>query len=778
MRLPRNWRGSTVRGLLGLVLAGWLPGVAVTSRAQPPEPPTNAPAESDASAESDGQLTPELGILGPETLERLAEQARQAVVVITTTNREGRSAGVGSGFIVTADGLVATNQHVIGEARPIQVQLADGRRFEVEEVHASDWRLDLALVKISAENLPTLALGDAATLRRGQPVVALGNPLGLRHSVVAGVVSATREIDGRPMIQLAIPVEPGNSGGPVLDLEGRVVGLLTTKSAVTANLGFAVTINQLRPLLERPNPVPIERWLLLGALDEREWQTVFGGRWRRRAGQLSVSGWGESFGGRSLCLWQGEVPPAPYEVAVSVRLDDESGAAGLVFAADGRDRHWGFYPSGGQLRLTRFDGPDVASWTILRQEASPHYQPGGWNTLKLRRDGARLQCLVNDQVVYDLPDEAGFEGRLGLAKFRDTVAHFKQFQVGRELPRVTLAPERIAELEQLLEASPATPAGELPTELGERLATSEPRAREFLLDRGRRLRREAEALDALAARVHRAQVLAELAAMCRPTEGELDLARAALLISRLDNPDVDVAAYVSEIDAQARRIVAGLPPEADATVRRTALDTYLFSEQGFHGNRTDYYTRANSYLDRVIDDREGLPITLAVLYLELARRLELDVVGIPLPGHFLVEWHPAEGPGQLLDVFDRGRAVTRQEAVARVREATGQNPDETAFAPASRRAILVRMLRNLLGVSQEERDVAGSLGYLDATLVVEPGEVQARMLRIVLRHQAGDALGSLADVDWLLEQSPPGIDRGRLEELREFLVHEGAARDQ
>ncbi len=80
---------------------------------------------------------------------------------------------------------------------------------------------------------------------------------------------------------------------------------------------------------------------------------------------------GMGFGGRSLCLSTAEAPEPPFEVAVSVKLDDEAGAAGLVFAADGGDKHYGFYPSAGKLRLTRFDGPDVLTWTILSDEPSP-----------------------------------------------------------------------------------------------------------------------------------------------------------------------------------------------------------------------------------------------------------------------------------------------------------------------------------------------------------------------------------------------------------------------
>ncbi len=176
----------------------------------------------------------------------------------------------------------------------------------------------------------------------------MGNPQGLTHSVVAGVVSGQRTIDGRPMIQLAIPIEPGNSGGPLLDMQGRVHGILTIKSLVTPNLGFAVAINTLKPLLKKPNPVPMAAWLTIGALDRDDWQAKFGGQWRQRAGRILVEGVGSGFGGRSLCLSKREMPDLPCEIAVTVKLQDESGAAGLIFHADGDDRHYGFYPSNGQ----------------------------------------------------------------------------------------------------------------------------------------------------------------------------------------------------------------------------------------------------------------------------------------------------------------------------------------------------------------------------------------------------------------------------------------------
>ena len=298
------------------------------------------------------------------SVEQLARLVRPSIAVITFTGRDGKQEGLGTGFIVDAEGLIATNLHVVGEGRPLAVQLADGSRHAVTEITASDRASDLAVLRIEkpAKPLVPLPLGDDADPPDGLPVVTVGNPHGLAFSVVGGVVSGVREVEGRPMLQLAMPIEPGNSGGPVVDPDGRVVGIVTIKSLVTQNLGFAVRVAALRPLLEKPNPVPMSRWLTLGRLDPARWTTLFGGRWQQRGGLIAVAGAGSGFGGRSLCLTEREVPATPFDLAVSVKLADEAGAAGLAFHADGGDRHYGFYPSGGKLRVVRFDGPCVCEW--------------------------------------------------------------------------------------------------------------------------------------------------------------------------------------------------------------------------------------------------------------------------------------------------------------------------------------------------------------------------------------------------------------------------------
>ncbi len=679
------------------------------------------------------------------SIEALTASALKSVVVIRHFGRDGKEDGVGAGFVISEDGLIATSLHVIGEARPITVQLADGRRHEVTEVFASDRNFDLAIIRITAGKLPVLPLGDSDSLKQGAAVIALGNPLGLDHSVVRGVVSARRELDGVEMIQVAIPIEPGNSGGPLLDLKGRVHGILTLKSAMTRNLGFAMPGNLLKSLLEKPNPVPMSRWLTIGALPPRDWQTLFGARWSQKAGRIQVEGEGKGFGGRSLCLSQKTVPARPYEVAVSVRLDDEAGAAGLVFASDGGDRHYGFYPSGGQLRLTRFEGPTVYSWSILKQVPTEHYRPGDWNHLRVRIEPEKILCYVNGELVAESDDDALVSGQVGLAKFRDTRAEFKGFQMGTNTSelsslRETRAPARL----------------------------TDPRAPEpaTLQQRARELEQEAARLRRQAAMMHRQSVLADLSKALEGPEAKVDLLHAALLVARLDNAELEIEPYRQQVNEMAREISARLQASADEAVKLAALREYLFSENGFHGSRSDYYNRANSYLDRVLDDREGLPITLSILFMELAQRIGLDGVGgLPLPGHFMVAFKPRQGAEQIIDVFNGGKVLNRSEAQDRILEATGEGFRDTDYRRATKREIIIRMLRNLLGIAQRGESAAEVLRYLDAVVALSPDSVPDRLGRAQLRLQTGDTAGAKADFKWLLDQQPPGMD---LERIAEF----------
>jgi regulator of sirC expression with transglutaminase-like and TPR domain len=573
------------------------------------------------------------------------------------------------------------------------------------------------------------------------------------------------------MLQLEMPIEPGNSGGPLVDMRGRVQGVLTMKSLLTPKLGFALAINLLKPLLEKPNPVPMTRWLTIGALDARKWQPVFGARWRQRAGRITVQEPGDGFGGRSLCLAQKDVPDRPYELAVAVQLDDESGAAGLAFCCDGEHRHYGFYPTGGRLRLTRFDGPNVTSWKILHDRADDHYAPGEWNTLRVRLEDGKIRCFVNDQPVVELAESALTGGRVGLVKFRDTKAQFKNFQLGAELPRATVPLEEVQRIAKLVDDLPAD--GPLDENLIRSLALDADRAATVLRQRAVALDLRARQLRNLAEAAHERRVIdALVAALSNPEDG-IDLFRCALLVAQLDNAEVDVEAYVQELEHMAAEVAAKLPADADDAARLEVLRKYLFEENGFHGSRGDYYNRANSYLNEVLDDREGLPITLSVLYMELARRIGLKVVGVGLPGHFVVAYVPAEGERQLIDVFEGAAKITRQDAEKRIRAAADDEISaeqlQTQFEPVAKRAIIVRMLTNLLGVAGSDAAVHR---YTNALLALQPEHGPFHFLRAIVRFRLDNKEAAREDVEWLLEHKPAGVDLERVMDLQADLDRE------
>jgi regulator of sirC expression with transglutaminase-like and TPR domain len=277
----------------------------------------------------------------------------------------------------------------------------------------------------------------------------------------------------------------------------------------------------------------------------------------------------------------------------------------------------------------------------------------------------------------------------------------------------------------------------------------------------------------LAAAVYEQRVLAELGKELAQEEDKIDLVHAALLIAKLDNDELDVAAYRAHFERMCDELKSRLPAEADAAAKLAALDDFLFTHNGFHGSRGDYYNRHNSYINDVLDDREGLPITLSLVYRELAGRVGVNVAGIGLPGHFVVAWQPDKGESQLIDVFERGQRLTREQAQARVLGATGQPLDDEQLKPVEKRAWLVRMLRNLQSLAGRSRDLSSLLRYVDAILTITPDSADDRMYRAFYRYQSGQGQMALDDIDWLLAHEPPGIDLERVAQLRDAILSRG-----
>jgi len=728
--------------------------------------------------------------LEPGQVAKLAALVRPSLVTIRQLGRDGGKRGTGSGFVIDAEGLVATNLHVIGEGRPVEVELSDGSSHPVVAVEGWDRRSDLAVLRIRGEGLglQALRIAEPDAAAQGELVVGLGAPQGLGFSVVAGVVSAVRELEPGflggeetpdfPMLQLAMPIEQGNSGGPVLNLEGEVVGVVTLRHRVTENLGFAVRSNELRALLERPNPVAMDRWRTIGVLDPRRWATVMGADWSQRGGLIKAAGQGDGFGGRALCLSVRERMDDPYEVSVEVRLDDEAGAAGLAFAADGGDKHYGFYPTGGKIRLTRFEGPDVYSWAILEQMEAPSYRPGEWNELKVRIDGAVITGWVNGEKVLELEDEGLRGGQVGLCKFRQTAAEFRRFAAASEIRKDEISEEDRAELSAVIEEyleSVASEEGREPSQAFEGFQRRSAEGRVLLLEKAESLEALAKRLREAEGEVYRREIVNEVTmALDRPDE-EIDLFEVGLQIARLDDPNLELNHYradFSKLVAEAGEYLEEHALEGTARERAEALRDFVFKENGFHGSRAEYHHHANSYVNQVLDDREGLPITLGVIFLEMARRLQISGMhGAPLPGRFMVSLDdPAADATVYFDVYNGGDTLTRRAAAREIWRLLGAAPETEQFEPAAPRDIAVRMLRNLIDIEvNRRRNPAGASGYLELLLAIRPDSAQERFQRALLRMQGDDLEGAKRDIDWLLEHRPPGIDYSRLETFRSTL---------
>ena len=684
----------------------------------------------------------------------LTRHLMPSLVVVNTLDFAGDVESSGTGFVVDPNGIIATSLHTIPQGRMIQVRFSDGRMVAVQSVHAFDRTADLALLKIDAKDLPALPLGDSDALEQGESIVAIGHPQGQNFSVVEGVVSARRDIDQlKDMIQVAMPTEQGNSGGPIVDRQGTVFGVVAMKHAIERNLGFAVPINALKPLVEKPNPIPMERWVTIGRLNPKQWKTIHGAHWSQQAGHIHVHTAGTGFGGRSLCISQEAVPKRPYELAVWTRLDDESGAAGLAFESNGGDVHYGFYPTGGNLRLTRFEGPSVWNWSIIQTVPSDHYRPGDWNHIKVRVTDEGIQCFVNEQLVIESDDVKLKRGRVGLAKFRHTKAVFRGFQVGAEVESSSV-PE---ELETgIREQISRLDVGSYPDpKMVDNLKSNSQAARSVLQDRAQELEREAERLRQLADWVHTKRIEEELVSELGKKEADIDLFYCALLLAKNDDPELDVPAYLKMLDAMVDELRKRVPAKTDDSKKLSALNEYLFKENGFHGSR---FTSNNCYVNRVLDDREGLDITLAVVYLDLARRIGIKgLSGARTRERFMVHYQPAGENGRLIDVYDGGKMLGSGESMILLRMEEHE--------PETKRQIIGRILRRLMTPVSERGGEAKLAQYCELAVEVEPKLDIVRVQRALARWQSGNVDGARADLVWLLEHDSPNVNRRRVESL-------------
>ncbi|MDQ2732882.1 MAG: transglutaminase-like domain-containing protein [Armatimonadota bacterium] len=280
---------------------------------------------------------------------------------------------------------------------------------------------------------------------------------------------------------------------------------------------------------------------------------------------------------------------------------------------------------------------------------------------------------------------------------------------------------------------------------------------------------------------------------------QINLAEAALWIARDAYPGLEIEPYLHRLDVHATAIrssPAGRayrdlvrlasakgageetgkgdsegPMEAARRGILEAFNEYLFNQLDFHGNREDYYDPRNSYLNDVLDRRTGLPISLSVIYLEIGWRLGLPLVGIGLPGHFIVAWFEPDEPLLFVDPFSSGAVLSVRDCQARVNELFGQPImlQREWLQPVGRRSILMRMLNNLKGLFLRLDQIDKAIPVVEKQLILYPKSAEDTRDLGILHAQAGHRWEALSNLERYLALRPDAADADQVQQIQEAL---------
>jgi regulator of sirC expression with transglutaminase-like and TPR domain len=243
----------------------------------------------------------------------------------------------------------------------------------------------------------------------------------------------------------------------------------------------------------------------------------------------------------------------------------------------------------------------------------------------------------------------------------------------------------------------------------------------------------------------------------------LALDQAALLVAAEERQDLDVAAHLRQLDTIAERVAAEIKHELDPYLIIGTMNRVLFKDLGFRGNLEEYYDPQNSFLDQVLERRLGIPITLSIVYLEVARRCRLPVVGVSFPGHFLVSYESAD-ERIVLDCFRSGEVVLPRQFQARLDEMFDKKLRFRSefLDPAPSRAILARLLTNLKAIYWRRNDYRHALGVSERLILVNPNLPEEYRDRGVLRAHLREYAAALPDLEHYLALVPEAPDAARV----------------
>jgi regulator of sirC expression with transglutaminase-like and TPR domain len=270
-----------------------------------------------------------------------------------------------------------------------------------------------------------------------------------------------------------------------------------------------------------------------------------------------------------------------------------------------------------------------------------------------------------------------------------------------------------------------------------------------------------------------AEVSAELRTAMNAPGG--DLAPAALAIARVEYPSLDSERYLARLDRMGEEAAARIGPVPDGPREETvrAFNEYLYDEQGFAGNRERYDDPRNSFLNEVLNRRTGIPISLAVIYLEVARRAGLPVDGVNFPGHFLLRagrsGAETGGEGVIIDPFHGGAQLSSYDCRQLLRQHVGDEAafDSTLLLPATRHDIVVRMLVNLKRLYVRMRSFPQARFISTLLLDVDPSAISELRDRGLLAYHLQDFAGALRDLEEYLRLAPKSSEPGDADVLAE-----------
>jgi regulator of sirC expression with transglutaminase-like and TPR domain len=247
-------------------------------------------------------------------------------------------------------------------------------------------------------------------------------------------------------------------------------------------------------------------------------------------------------------------------------------------------------------------------------------------------------------------------------------------------------------------------------------------------------------------------------AVQRPDEA-INLAMAALLIAQEEYPELDCEAYLRQLDHMAEDVGNRLPAEAYPMKIIQALNAYLFEAQGFVGNTQHYQDPRNSFLNQVLEQRTGIPVTLSLVYLEIAKRIDFPMAGVGMPGHFLVR-PTVDEMAVFVDVFHKGEIMFEEDCRDRLKLMYGPAARMLPhhLEPIGNKAFLARILTNLKVIYLQQQDIPRVLAAIDRILVLIPNSLQERRERGLIYYQTGRLTEAREDLRYYLRHHPDAQD--------------------